>query len=336
MSLSERHAPISEHAGQCLVSFGQCLKSTVSFDGQRYLNIQDEMARFSIWASNMAVFSDGGDCMDHRVRKASEVQRLVLSVLETLRRWIEELKFSTSTQGEFERIANGISSKVSLLHELSNTIRKASRESQDIKAMSSFQLMDEGMNIEDFLKGRFTHYLQDRFGESTDAIRNRLATTMVMRWKRVKFRRLRYSRNPIWPSQPAGKPSIEIPRPEVTEPTTTPRTYSTVQTATTLVPRNFQKASALSSVSCVRSVDVKKLCFPPRPEALSLGVTEVTCQYCLYVLPVSEISDEAKWQSHIVNDLDAYVCLFDPCDEPNTLYRHSKDWLLHMRLQHPY
>ncbi|KAI1139511.1 hypothetical protein F5Y05DRAFT_325333 [Hypoxylon sp. FL0543] len=58
---------------------------------------------------------------------------------------------------------------------------------------------------------------------------------------------------------------------------------------------------------------------------------EVTCPYCLYVLSGLEVSNEARWRKHVLGDLDALVCLFDPCDEPDVLYRHSKDWLQHMR-----
>ncbi|KAI0142457.1 hypothetical protein F4776DRAFT_653618 [Hypoxylon sp. NC0597] len=36
-------------------------------------------------------------------------------------------------------------------------------------------------------------------------------------------------------------------------------------------------------------------------------------------------------RKHLLGDLDALVCLFDPCDEPEVLYRHSRDWLRHMR-----
>lgn len=34
---------------------------------------------------------------------------------------------------------------------------------------------------------------------------------------------------------------------------------------------------------------------------------------------------------HVVNDLDAYVCLFEDCDCPEILYSHSSKWLDHMR-----
>lgn len=34
---------------------------------------------------------------------------------------------------------------------------------------------------------------------------------------------------------------------------------------------------------------------------------------------------------HVVNDLDAYVCLFEECGSPEELYSHSSQWLKHMR-----
>jgi hypothetical protein len=37
------------------------------------------------------------------------------------------------------------------------------------------------------------------------------------------------------------------------------------------------------------------------------------------------------FRKHVLGDLDALVCLFDPCDEPDTLFSHTKDWLQHMR-----
>lgn len=36
-------------------------------------------------------------------------------------------------------------------------------------------------------------------------------------------------------------------------------------------------------------------------------------------------------RAHVTTDLDAYVCLFDECDNPEQLYHHSSDWLEHMR-----
>lgn len=37
------------------------------------------------------------------------------------------------------------------------------------------------------------------------------------------------------------------------------------------------------------------------------------------------------YRDHVKHDLDPYVCLFEPCNNSNVLYKHSEDWLKHMR-----
>ncbi|KAJ4186485.1 hypothetical protein NW755_007780 [Fusarium falciforme] len=60
------------------------------------------------------------------------------------------------------------------------------------------------------------------------------------------------------------------------------------------------------------------------------AIGEITCPYCLYALPAAEVFDERKWQNHVKNDLDPYVCLFEDCDQPDVLYTHSDEWLGHL------
>lgn len=80
---------------------------------------------------------------------------------------------------------------------------------------------------------------------------------------------------------------------------------------------------------------------------------EVICPFYLHALPSLYISDEKQWKyvttllagclnhapgaclqnllrSHVINDLDAYFCLFDDCDQPGELFSHRSDWLHHM------
>ncbi|KAH6632375.1 hypothetical protein F5144DRAFT_489216 [Chaetomium tenue] len=61
------------------------------------------------------------------------------------------------------------------------------------------------------------------------------------------------------------------------------------------------------------------------------AIGEITCPYCLYALPAQEMFEDRKWQNHVKNDLDPYVCLFENCNEPDLLYSHSEEWLSHMR-----
>lgn len=90
MSLDDRLYPISTLAKRCLASFGQCLQDTLGFGNPRYSTIEDEMARFSIWISNMAVLDIGKDGLNYRTRESPEVQRLILGILEILQEYIEE------------------------------------------------------------------------------------------------------------------------------------------------------------------------------------------------------------------------------------------------------
>jgi hypothetical protein len=55
-----------------------------------------------------------------------------------------------------------LASDIGLLYKLSNRIRKANREAQNIKAAVSFTIInDEGTNVEEFLKAQFAHVIQD-------------------------------------------------------------------------------------------------------------------------------------------------------------------------------
>ncbi|KAI0162593.1 hypothetical protein BJ166DRAFT_271959 [Pestalotiopsis sp. NC0098] len=179
---------------------------------------------------------------------------------------------------------------------------------------------------------------------------------MILRRKRILYRRARYSTRPIRPPKPVAKP-IVMPRPAhsqllqhelneeskeksnpslpKTEPTlATSQVQSTTKSATTLDPERFRIASTPSAVSSTRYTDIdahEDLVFPPPPPALKNHSMEVTCPYCLYSLPSREFQSVARWRKHVLADLDPLVCLFDRCDRPETLYNHTKDWLRHMR-----
>ncbi|ETS86734.1 hypothetical protein PFICI_00562 [Pestalotiopsis fici W106-1] len=367
LSTQALFTPISASARTCLDEFNRLLQSTLSLDGRRYSAIEDQMARFSLWTSNMAVFAPGRNCMDHRVREAPEVQRLILGILTVLQSRISECvelinrlnaqdapieeQFSALARGGFEQAAISIASEVTLLQSLANTIRKASRETQNDKALATFRMTDEeGNNLEAVIKWYFMKNLEDRFPESSEAIRERLASTMVLRRKRILYRRTRYSVNPMKAPDPVARPTTQMPssfprqmntalqmRADRSAPkplTAHSQLHSAVHSATTLTPHTFQRASAPSVVSQTRSVDLgahESLVFPDAPLAQSKGMMDVTCPYCLYVLPSNEVTNADKWRKHVLGDLDALVCLFDPCDKPNVLFSHTKDWIRHMR-----
>lgn len=224
--------------------------------------------------------------------------------------------------GDFEKTSEAIASEVSLLHELSNTIRSVVRESQNIKAATTFQIKDEeGINMENHLKHYFLKGLQDRFPESSYSILERLSSTMILRRKRILYRRSRYAAKPqaAGVARPTPKPRIRLPRRSTPQqrqgqvngmqeqsqgrlhlgvsPSILP---STVQSATTLMPRDFLRASAPTVMSHTNTVDLgahENLVFPTSPQVHGQGLAEVTCPYCLLALPMPDIINQARWRS---------------------------------------
>ena len=177
-----------------------------------------------------------------------------------------------------------MAAETSRLHKISNTIRRAGKESQNLKA-SNFQIRDdEGNDAEPLLRALFEHHIRDRFPTVSDAIRRRLARTMLLRRRRILYRRSRLGTMPARLLEVVPQASIALPT--VNQTLTTAGQSSTekkkigvaiaqqstmqsqANTATTLAPGAF--ASTPSVVSATKTValgDHEALAFPPAPGA---------------------------------------------------------------------
>ncbi|ETS79226.1 hypothetical protein PFICI_09079 [Pestalotiopsis fici W106-1] len=341
MLKDEKAAPISAGARACHIAFERCLQSASHpmLGVRQYSYTEDQMARFSIWTSNMAVFAAWRFSLDYRLREADDVQRLMLGMLEVLKGRISECVTFISTlpdtqyhnlqvssmqvHADFERLTTALASQVGLFHEVSNVIRKASRQTQNEIAASSFRIRDqEGNDLENVLQGFLDRNIRDRFPHSNSIIRERLASTMVLRRRRILYRRARYATTSIEPQQTPTDPTRA-----------TSHVHSISKSATTLNTDNFRRAYSPSAVSSASYISVgasQDWVFPSPPPTPEDPSVEVTCPYCLYVLPGHEFQNETRWKKHVLADLDPLVCLFDHCDEPQVLYSHRKDWLQHM------
>jgi hypothetical protein len=102
------------------------------------------------------------------------------------------------------------------------------------------------------------------------------------------------------------------------------------------------------SLAGVKAIDVPKA--PPIP----LGHSRFMCPFCSTLQPLTE-RERKTWQYvsrawsapnpfchdiltlsrlHVLRDLAPYVCLYEDCSSPDTIYRTSKEWLLHMAAMH--
>ncbi|KAL4781274.1 hypothetical protein BJX76DRAFT_335882 [Aspergillus varians] len=294
-----QNGTISECANICLESFNGCLAHFGLLLPREQSAIEDQLGRFSIWAHNIGVFAPTRGSLDYRLRDASDIQRLMRRLLRTLndhvQRYVSHLSLiraagesmsgaATPATGVLDSLINDMADEITLMHQLSNTIRKASREGQNIKAATAFVIRDEdGNDIDQVFMDLFAlGIIQRRFPGCNEAIQKRLAAAMLLRRKRILYRRSRH-----WKSLPqvssAPKKAIpsleggdvgnlaEISLPQQPAPTvalTRRTTGSEAATATTLNMDNWKRASTPSIISRPNTIHWshhEDVDFPPAP-----------------------------------------------------------------------
>ncbi|KAI0379222.1 hypothetical protein F5Y04DRAFT_260009 [Hypomontagnella monticulosa] len=295
------HSTVAERAGSCLHSFQQCVQIAALIHPRELSLVEDQLARFSIWTTNIRVFAPGRASLDHRLREAFDVQDAVIGLLDALSFHVKNCSNSlesltskviqesgqplSEVDPTFHQSIRSIANEIGLLHRFSNTVRRASKESQDLKAVGSFRIRDEeGNDTEDFITKLFVNHIRDRFPGVCGSICQRLAETMVLRRKRILYRRSRFEGTPTTPQETLPEPQVTGPSvrvkirsaqqprvsglPQIIDDSPKSAIQSVARSATMLVPGNFQKASTPSVVSVSKTVSLnshEELPFPPVP-----------------------------------------------------------------------
>ncbi|KAF5538687.1 hypothetical protein FPHYL_12464 [Fusarium phyllophilum] len=300
------HSPkttVAECAQRCFESFQHCLDSAsksekLSAPQSRLplARIDDQLARFQLWTTNIRVFSTGRDSLDYRLRGVPDVQTPVIGLLQALDFRVKTCSClldsmllssdQTLTEEGLEKFLDsldGVSSEIALLHKITNTIRRASKDTQNSRAAEGFKIRDdEGNDAGPFLHEIFANYIHDRFPGISEEIRNRLASSMVLRRKRLLYRQEHYGKTPVQLPQTVSAPCISHPEPHLIIPLNevetlverrilavpTQNIVHSTATATTLSPEKFRKAAAPSAVSFSKTVklsDIDTAVFPHAP-----------------------------------------------------------------------
>lgn len=175
-----------------------------------------------------------------------------------------------------ERPFGDIATEICRLNKISNTIRRASKEGEILKA-SSFQIKDDdGYDLEPFLLDLFENHIRDRFPNISETIQQRLARAMLLRRKRILHRRYRQGNTAIRPQKAVPEASITLPAVplvqdggQVAAVAATTIVPSQIKSAITLLPDKFKMAASSPSViSASRTVALgnhEALNFPPAP-----------------------------------------------------------------------
>ncbi|CAH0058637.1 unnamed protein product [Clonostachys solani] len=294
---------VAHLAELCLHTFQQGLNLSNSHHPRYLALIEDQLARFSIWTSGNGVFAKARASMDHRLREAPDVQLAVCSLLEALEDSLQASGLSSLElagnlhedsnafdvqNDDFKLDVQTVAKEISLLYRLTNTIRRASKERQNIKAAKSYHIRDdEGNTIEPLLQELYSHYILGKFPSIENNLRSRLAASMVLRRRMVLYRRSRYGTNPIRADKNISQPKIDFPQAHTlstnadepseeladgieTVGTTAPQSsiQSQAPSATTLAVEDYKKTSTPSVISATKTVALanhEELAFPPIP-----------------------------------------------------------------------
>ncbi|KAL4881690.1 hypothetical protein BJY04DRAFT_56397 [Aspergillus karnatakaensis] len=275
-------ATIAKTAGACLQAINRCLEQSQALNQRQQSLLEDQRGRFSIWASNTGAFAPRRASLDHRLRMAPDVQRLVRGLLQALNDHLDGYLSRIDPSSEVPSLLKDdlilISKDIGLLHRLSNSIRSASKESQNLKAATNFLVRDEeGNDVGIVFRDLFAKELiQRKFPYCSETLGERLASAMLLRRKRILYRRFKHARlvekhePPVAPrSQP--EQGIINQLDHVHKESTRSEVESRATTAaTTILPEQFRKVSSSSfapKAATLRLSTEEATFFPPAPKA---------------------------------------------------------------------
>jgi hypothetical protein len=84
MATTQPQTTVAGCAAKVLDLFQRCLDLSVSLHPSKFALVEDQLARFSLWASRIGVFARGRASMDHRLREAPDVHDAATGLLDIL------------------------------------------------------------------------------------------------------------------------------------------------------------------------------------------------------------------------------------------------------------
>ncbi|KAK4224120.1 hypothetical protein QBC38DRAFT_458633 [Podospora fimiseda] len=369
-------------ARDCGEGFERLLSNTTDTDQDHHLSdIEDQYGRFNLWTSSSAVFAPLQICLDFRLKDIPEATRLIVKHLNILSTRLEQLLELQQVSNQldaggwdFDSLMSSVHEAIDWLHRLSNAVRRAGSGIQNQRAVNFLIKDDDGNDITEMVEQLFYRLVKRECEGIEEWFAHRLAQTMLLRRKRILYRRERQRRwtfqqaerekvvhmdvpVPVKP-QPSQKvlvsalveePSVEkpvaaeprMPSRHQEQPVSTTRTYTTPSVALTATVLGEGTAIKLPAPTQSRISRATTAPFQPSERLLvppypktADDSPEFACGYCCLVLPSTIARNSDKWANHIKRDLDPYLCIYDPCPDPLEIYPTSAEWLAHMRTQH--
>ncbi|KAF1850975.1 uncharacterized protein K460DRAFT_382512 [Cucurbitaria berberidis CBS 394.84] len=85
--------------------------------------------------------------------------------------------------------------------------------------------------------------------------------------------------------------------------------------------------SMTSYAVTVKDIHGKGIDLPPPPKAAN-GDKDFECPYCYIICPARYGRGRA-WRTHLLQDLQPYICTYSECESPERLFRGRREWVEH-------
>ncbi|RSL91798.1 hypothetical protein CEP51_000020 [Fusarium floridanum] len=343
---------IAALVARSLTSF-KALTSTLQDDHSRASQASSCLARFKLWAGNLGAHRPSGSrSLEYRLRDASNIRKLVISLLQDLCSSIEQGTIvanggsipdttseghdaveddladyfnedSDSDKSEVEQTLDEIAHVVDCLLRLSVTIRNPAPHDQFLSRAGE-DLVKESVKWD-------TEHVQHKFPNVENDLADRLGRAMARRRQYFKYREENKSRLAEGLDEEDG---VDFGGRATTIASSLPEHLKEAgKSAEPGVTRFAILDDARSDTSATSYAtsrgDSNQTRVPPIPKEHIDG--SFKCPFCHMIV---SIDTRHAWKKHVFRDLRPYVCLSEDCRTPDHLYQRRNDWKMHMRREH--
>ncbi|PLB51603.1 hypothetical protein P170DRAFT_349784 [Aspergillus steynii IBT 23096] len=315
---------IAEHATQCQSLFHKCIVIPEIVPDPTIMD--DQLARFALWASNMDVYGPPNVSLDYRLRfspvAADIIHQLLDIIYDTLlslngnsgftRRSDDDTSDSESDIDPAEenmlKITETIGGTLTRLFRLSNAVRKSAKTNRARK-IERYRDDEEANKAIDELRLYTKCYIEFRFPEAPEALRSALVEANALRLRRLYYQRSHRRRIDLSIQIPEPTPAVvqlpkmtvnapavrfapsALPKPARTNtmlaPVPAPATNATTARQTAVAEFYAKSTTEIPRAKSVLVND--KLPFPPIPPTPQ-------CPYCGVIVEFKNSARSLLWQ----------------------------------------
>ncbi|KJZ72243.1 hypothetical protein HIM_08385 [Hirsutella minnesotensis 3608] len=321
----------------------------------------DFQQRFSIWAAHHGVFSRRSQSLDTRVENLTDLQDLVVRLLDVLRCGLQQCVVESSGKVETDPAPtdqprvyrasltplSAIDHALTRLNHVGALIRRSRYDGVDARASTLASSPDPNS-----FEHLCVYAVQALYPGAHQALKKHLAKSMSDRYARMRLLDSRH-KQPLEPQAqlspiPGGFPSMQvqatphdgaIPTPHIS--TQPPAAIDTTKFAidspskSDVTGVNIQHMKGRTdlpregSMRLLKTLSIQAQCNYPQPPVATGASSTFACEWCSETLDRRTLS-EITWREHIDRDLKPYICLSERCSEVYPAFPTFDEWFDHM------